>query len=272
MRVVRHPSEIPVTRGEDLGFVPTMGALHQGHLSLIRQAKSECQKVAVSIFVNPTQFGPNEDFSRYPRPLEQDLEMCESAGVDLVFNPDVGTMYSKMPTSIVVPEITDVFEGASRPGHFNGVATVVLKLFNIVTPTRAYFGLKDLQQCGVLKKMVEDLDLRIRLEFIPTLREPDGLAMSSRNRYLSAEERATAPRIFEELSRIASEISMNQNISSLLSRGVAELSDAGFLVDYLEYVNRNTFRPIREKDFDGAVIFAGKIGTTRLIDNVLTLV
>ena len=272
MTVVRTPGEIHLRLGESWGFVPTMGALHEGHLSLVRKAKEENEKVAVSIFVNPTQFGPNEDFTKYPRPIERDLDLCESAGVDLVFNPEVTTMYSSRPTTVVVPEVGELYEGKFRPGHFDGVATVVLKLFNIVRAQRAYFGLKDLQQCSVLKRMVDDLNVPILLQFLETIRESDGLAMSSRNRYLSPEEREKASQISQQLFQIASGISKDYKLTTLLEDATENLTSVGFHIDYLDYVDRTTFKPIASASPTGAVIFAGKIGNTRLIDNVLTLV
>lgn len=272
MRVVEFPDQIDRNVSETVGFVPTMGALHRGHLSLIESAKRENDQVAVSIFVNPTQFGPNEDFHRYPRPLEADLELCEKAGVDLVFHPSVDTMYVDHPTMLSVPEVGDRYEGAFRPGHFDGVATVVLMLLNILSPTTAYFGLKDLQQCSILAKMVGDLNVNVNLRFLETLREVDGLAMSSRNRYLSGQERAVAPIIFQQLSDLANLIKKGEDSAILLSNAKARFEQSGFVVDYVDYIDRTTFSPISKYGPNSAVIFAGKIGTTRLIDNVLILV
>ncbi len=179
--------------GKTIGLVPTMGALHAGHVSLIDAARAADGFVVVSIFVNPTQFGPKEDLSRYPRPLERDLEMCGAAGVDLVFTPDAATMYPPgFRTFVEVNELSEVLEGASRPGHFRGVATVVLKLFNLVQPDRAYFGQKDAQQVRIIQQMVRDLNVPVEVVVRPTVREPDGLALSSRNQYLDAEQRRKA--------------------------------------------------------------------------------
>jgi len=272
LRLVELPNQIQRNVSEKLGFVPTMGALHAGHLSLIERAKSENDRVAVSIFVNPKQFGPREDFHRYPRPLEADLALCEKAGVDVVFHPSVETMYVNCPTSISVPELGDRYEGTFRPGHFDGVATVVLKLLNIVSPTTAYFGLKDLQQCSILAKMVQDLNVNVKLRFLETLREGDGLAMSSRNRFLSAEERTLAPIVFQELREFSTLMKNGGDSAKLLIKTQARIENSGFVVDYVDYIARTTFTPISELSIDGAIIFAGRIGTTRLIDNVLILV
>ena len=197
--VVREARE----RGKRIGLVPTMGALHEGHVELIRRCRALTDFVVVSIFVNPTQFGAGEDFGRYPRPLEHDLRQCESAGVDLVFAPSVQTVYphGSVSTFVEVPGLSDVLEGASRPGHFRGVATVVLKLFELVRPDLAIFGQKDYQQQLVIRRMVEDLHVPVDLAVAPTVREADGLALSSRNRYLNPEERQAAPVLYRALER-----------------------------------------------------------------------
>ena len=203
MRVIETVAEFRAARAgvADLGLVPTMGYLHDGHLSLVARAKAECSAVAVSIFVNPTQFGPNEDLARYPRDLPRDLGLLEAAGVDLVFAPQPAEVYPQgFDTVIEVRGVTDVLEGAVRPGHFAGVATVVAKLFNIVQPTRAYFGQKDAQQSVVIRKLVRDLNLPVEVIVAPTVREPDGLALSSRNSYLAPDQRAAAPAIYRALS------------------------------------------------------------------------
>ena len=189
--------------GKTVGFVPTMGALHEGHLSLVKQARKECQVVVVSIYVNPTQFGPKEDFSRYPRPHKEDLALCKKAGVDFVFAPQ-NLYLPDHSTFVEEGAVSQGRDGASRPGHFRGVATVVLKLFNLVRPDRAYFGQKDAQQVDVIKRMVRDLDVPVKIVVGPTLGDPDGLAMSSRNRYLSPEERAVGvefARLLQEAAR-----------------------------------------------------------------------
>ncbi len=188
-------------RGQTIGLVPTMGALHEGHLSLIEAARAETGYVVVSIFVNPTQFGPKEDLSRYPRPLQHDLELCERAGVDLVFHPEPVVMYpAGFRTFVEVTVLQDGLCGASRPGHFRGVATVVLKLFNLVQPDRAYFGQKDAQQARIIRQMAEDLNVPVEVRVCPIVREADGLALSSRNRYLEADERRQAVTLYRALT------------------------------------------------------------------------
>ncbi|PMP84206.1 MAG: pantoate--beta-alanine ligase, partial [Chloroflexus aggregans] len=185
---------------DELGFVPTMGYLHQGHLALVEQARVECPAVAVSIFVNPTQFGPHEDYARYPRDTARDLALLEAAGVDLVFIPTVEEMYPPgFGTYVIQPAADEVLEGGGRPGHFRGVATVVCKLFNIIQPTKSYFGQKDAQQTIVVRQMVRDLNIPVEIVIVPTVREPDGLALSSRNVYLTPEQRAAAPVLYRAL-------------------------------------------------------------------------
>ncbi len=268
MKIVHLPSDLhDVPR--PLAFVPTMGALHEGHLELVRQARKKGQTVVVSVFVNPTQFGPNEDFTRYPRNLERDAALAESAGADIVYAPSVETMYPRgVMTKVVVPEVTEWYEGSHRPGHFDGVATVVLKLFNQVRPDVALFGRKDLQQCAVIRRMVEDLDLQVALEFVPTFREADGLAMSSRNVYLSPEERATAPRLHAALTALARDIKEGGDPASLLIQARMELADAGFDYDYLDLVSSRRFAPLTNVEEGAAIVIAARLGKTRLIDNV----
>jgi len=237
-----------VCSGESVGFVPTMGALHEGHLSLIRRARKECKAVVVSIYVNPTQFGPKEDFSQYPRPRREDLALCRKAGVDFVFAP--GNLYlPDHSTFIEESAVSQGRDGASRPGHFRGVATVVLKLFNIVRSTKAYFGQKDAQQVDVIKRMVRDLDVPVKIVVCSTLRDPDGLAMSSRNRYLSPEERAVGVE-FAQLLQKAARLRANQ--AQWLQAQLKKVS--GLRVDYVESAGNRLC----------AAIFVGK---TRLIDN-----
>jgi pantoate--beta-alanine ligase len=249
-----------------------MGALHEGHLSLIRTARSENDEVAVSIFVNPTQFGPTEDFARYPRQLERDTEMAVEAGASWIFAPSVEEMYPRRSTTVSVHDVTDTFEGSRRPGHFDGVATVVLKLFNIVRPDAAYFGLKDLQQCQVVRTMVEDLNVPVRLRFCETLRESDGLAMSSRNAYLTTEQRRIAPMIHQTLIHLQERLYGNystESIDAIINDARKSLSSVGFEVDYIDLVHVRSMRPIRHEHGEAAIVVAAKIGNTRLIDNIV---
>jgi pantoate--beta-alanine ligase len=251
-------------------LVPTMGALHEGHLSLIRKAAQTGKPVVVSIFVNPTQFGPNEDYSRYPRSFDQDCELSEKAGAHAIFHPSAEEMYAQQQTSrIIVPQVTQHFEGALRPGHFDGVATVVCKLFQIVRPDAAFFGLKDLQQCAVISRMVQDLNVPVDLSFEPTVRESDGLAKSSRNVYLSESDRKTAPLLYHHLTQSRKAIAAGKSPNIVLKAAQNSLTEAGFLVDYYELIDRRTFAPSHEITTNSAIIVAAKLGNTRLIDNVL---
>ncbi|AIE87714.1 pantoate--beta-alanine ligase [Fimbriimonas ginsengisoli] len=274
MKIVRKARELPPPSHRSIGFVPTMGAFHEGHLDLMRRARRETDIVVVSLFVNPTQFGKGEDFSRYPRDLDRDSAMAEGVGVDILFVPDVSEVYPHLPsTSIKVPEVSSRWEGAARPTHFEGVATVVGKLFNMVRPDIAFFGQKDLQQCAVIRRMVEDLYFSVRLEICPTTREADGLAMSSRNAYLSEDERRTAPALFRELTRCVNTFKSNSFVSTEveteLARSREELTSVGFDVDYFEWVSYDDLLPVRDTSQASAVIVAAKIGRTRLIDNIV---
>ena len=258
--------------GGIVGFVPTMGFLHEGHLSLIDVAREAgATFIVVSIFVNPTQFGPNEDFTRYPRNEEGDRALLEGAGVDLLFLPPVEVMYPEgANTTVHVGGVSGPLEGERRPGHFDGVATVVAKLFNIVQPDLAAFGRKDAQQCAVIEQMVRDLDIPVRLVFGQTRREDDSLAMSSRNSYLSLEERAKAPVLHRALRAAEEAITHGihdvAGIEKLMHRVVAE--EGGVEVDYLVVVDPNTFEA--PEDFDREILLAGavRVGRTRLIDNI----
>ena len=264
-----------------IGFVPTMGYLHEGHLSLVRRAKRENDKVVVSIFVNPLQFGPNEDFSRYPRDEERDLAMLRAEGVDAVFLPSVDEMYpgggGTSKTIVSVRGVTERLCGASRPGHFDGVATVVSKLFHIVQPDRAYFGLKDAQQVAVIEQMVTDLNFPVQVVPCPTVRESDGLAMSSRNVYLTPEQRAQATVLYRALQSVERWLEENpkmtaESLAQQLAGKVSEAPDA--VIDYVEVLRYPSLEP-----FAGPVAEAGsfiaalavKFGMTRLIDNRLFL-
>jgi len=255
-----------------VGFVPTMGYLHEGHLVLVRQARGENASVAVSIFVNPTQFGPREDFRQYPRDPKRDLAMLEKEGTDVVFMPSVDEMYPPGFNSWVdVGEVTRRLEGASRPGHFRGVATVVAKLFNIVQPDRAYFGQKDAQQLLVIKKMAAELDMGLEVIAVPTVREADGLAMSSRNTYLNAEERKQAKVLYQALMLAQKLYSEGERDAGAIRRQMAELIQKQPLadIDYISIANAGTLEELEVVTTPALVSMAVKIGMTRLIDNLV---
>jgi pantoate--beta-alanine ligase len=259
-------------QGHTIGLVPTMGALHAGHISLIQTARAECSFVAVSIFVNPTQFGPNEDLNRYPRPFERDVQMCEGAGVDLIFHPSPEIMYpAPYRTYVEVEALEDLLCGKSRPGHFRGVATVVLKLFNIVQPDIAYFGQKDAQQARLLMQMVQDLNVPVQLKICPIVREPDGLALSSRNVYLDAEQRKNATVLVRSLETVKQAIGAGERRAEplvRLARGMIERTP-GARVDYVTLVDFAELRPLEELRGQVLMALAVFFGTTRLIDNML---
>lgn len=254
------------------GFVPTMGALHEGHLSLVQAARRENDTVFVSIFVNPTQFGPNEDLSAYPRDIDRDLSLLRVEGVDYVFAPSVEEIYpAGFETSVCVGSVAEPLEGAHRPGHFRGVATVVLKLLNIVQPNRAYFGRKDAQQLAVIRKTVKDLDLAVEIVPGPTIREPDGLALSSRNVYLSPTERGAATVLWQALS-LATEIWMRgaRDAEQIRSR-MRELIEGEELarIDYISVADPETLQELDRIHGPALVSLAVHIGRTRLIDNIV---
>jgi pantoate--beta-alanine ligase len=255
-----------------IGLVPTMGALHAGHLALVERAKKECSPVYASIFVNPTQFGPKEDLSKYPRPLEADIEKLTNAGVDGLFLPSAEEMYpSGFSTYVQVDGISERLEGKSRPGHFRGVATVVLKLFEIVQPNYAYFGRKDAQQVRVLQKMARDLNFDVELVICPTVREADGVALSSRNTYLSPEERKAATVLIRALKAAEKEFSAGVRDTLELQgimRRVLE-SEPQARVDYAEIVDADSFEPVVRIGKRCYALLAVRIGSTRLIDNML---
>ncbi|MEU8268080.1 pantoate--beta-alanine ligase [Sphaerisporangium sp. NPDC049002] len=258
--------------GGTLALVPTMGALHEGHRSLIRLAREYADHVAVSIFVNPLQFGPNEDFSRYPRTFDADLRVCAAEGVSLVFAPSAEEMYlPDRQVGVSTGQMGTVAEGAFRPGHFDGVLTVVLKLFNLVQPDAAVFGQKDAQQLAMIRRMVADLNLPITIAGAPTVREPDGLALSSRNRYLSAAERVTALALSAALREGAGQ-TRPEDILHAAHAVLDKAADADppLVLDYLSLVDPATFTPVADGHRGEAVLaVAARVGTTRLIDNVV---
>ena len=261
------------SEGKRIGLVPTMGNLHAGHVALVSKAAQRADFVVASIFVNPLQFGPNEDLAKYPRTLVADQEKLVAAGCQLLFHPDVEEMYphgQEGQTRVSVPGVSEGLCGGSRPGHFEGVATVVTKLFNMVQPDLAIFGEKDFQQLAVIRKLVRDLNLPIQILGEPIVRAADGLALSSRNGYLSAEQRAVAPQLYRVLSELASALrSGRTDHAALLAEAAAQLSAAGFAPDYLEIRNPLTLRPATAADRQLVILAAARLGTTRLIDNLL---
>jgi pantoate--beta-alanine ligase len=255
-----------------VGFVPTMGALHEGHLSLVRRASDLADRVVVSIFVNPTQFGPGEDLERYPRDEERDSELLQESGCHLLFLPEPSTIYPAGHSTLVeVESLADRLEGEFRPGHLRGVATVVTKLLNLVRPDLAVFGQKDAQQLAVVRRLVRDLHLPVEIVGHPTIREPDGLAMSSRNAYLSAEERAAAAAIYRALSSARERIEQGERSADTIRRVLSQVLEQEPLidVDYAEVVDGQSFEPIRT--IRGSIVMpvAVRIGNTRLIDNLV---
>lgn len=277
MKIVRSIPEIKREiaqfhrKGRIIGFVPTMGALHEGHLSLMRKARHQCGVVVVSIFVNPTQFGPNEDYKRYPRDFRSDARKCKGVGVDILFAPAARQIYPQgHRTLVTVGGLGEVLEGASRPGHFAGVATIVLKLLNIVKPAMAYFGQKDYQQTVVIRRMVKDLNLDAKIIVGPTVREPDGLAMSSRNQYLSASERRAAACLFRALQEGKAMIQNGERdaakVRSALTHRVSQEPLAK--IDYMTVVDLKTLEEIKEVRGPALLTLSVWIGRTRLIDNV----
>jgi pantoate--beta-alanine ligase len=256
--------------GERVGLVPTMGALHAGHQALVHAASAQCERVVASLFVNPKQFGPGEDFSAYPRDEGADLAAFAAAGVDLVFAPTVEEMYPPgFATTVQVAGLTEELEGAHRPGHFDGVATVVGKLLLQALPDTAFFGEKDYQQLTVVRRLVSDLDIPVRIEGVPTVREPDGLALSSRNVYLTPEERRIAPQLHRVLRDTAAAISERpDSVSSALQAGLAALRAAGFLPDYLELRDAVDLARMTALDRPARLLAAARLGHPRLIDNI----
>jgi pantoate--beta-alanine ligase len=280
MRIVKSVAEMQRisrdlrTKGPVLGFVPTLGALHEGHMSLVRRARSECGPVVASIFVNPLQFAPGEDFARYPRPFDEDCSRLEAEGVEILFAPETAEMYPDgAVTTVTVAGTGDRLDGASRPGHFTGVATIVAKLFHVVGPARAYFGQKDAAQLAVLRQMVRDLNFDVELVGCAIVRDADGLALSSRNQYLSATEREHALVLREALLRIERMIAEGERRSVALIRAGMETLQAvaGVRVDYLSIVDANSLLPVASVETGSLVAVAGYVGKTRLIDNFLVM-
>jgi len=254
------------------GFVPTMGALHEGHFSLVREAKRQCSPVVVSIFVNPTQFGPSEDFKKYPRQMDRDRAALEQLGVDYVFAPSVDEIYPEgFQTSVTVEGLSERVEGRVRPGHFRGVATVVLKLFEIVRPNIAFFGRKDAQQAQIIRQMTRDLDLDVSIQVCPIVRESDGLAISSRNAYLNPQERKSATVLYRSLHAARQTIAKGERDAVQLLKTVREViaTESGVRLDYAELVDADTFEPAVRLRGNCYLALAAFVGTTRLIDNAL---
>jgi pantoate--beta-alanine ligase len=272
MKLLTTVAEMRAARAElagDLGLVPTMGYLHEGHLSLVARSRAENPATAATIFVNPTQFAPSEDLARYPRDLPRDLQLLEAAGVDLVFTPEPAEMYPPgFDATIAIGGVTEVLEGAIRPGHFAGVATVVAKLFNIVQPARAYFGQKDAQQSVVIKKLVRDLNMPVQVVVAPTVREPDGLALSSRNSYLTPEQRAAAPAIHRALSAARARFDAGERDAEILRQTIRD-GLAGFTLDYVSIADADTLRELDRIEGPALASLAARLGATRLIDNLL---
>ncbi len=257
-----------------VGLVPTMGNLHDGHLALVRACRAACDVCVVSIFVNPTQFGPNEDLESYPRTLEADLALLDAEGADIVFKPSVAEMYpdgQKDHVKVTVPGLNDILCGKSRPVHFDGVATVVAKLFNIVRPQQAFFGEKDWQQLTVIRRMARQLDMPVEVIGVPTVREPSGLAMSSRNGYLTEQERERASLLYKTLMSVKSGLEddlRTQMSSGAEGRGYAKLVQAGFDVEYLEVLDADRLRRTTKDTTHWRILAAARLGKARLIDNV----
>jgi len=275
MKVVTTIAEMRELRGQlagSVGFVPTMGYLHEGHLELVRRARAESQTLIASIFVNPAQFGPSEDFASYPRDPERDLALLEKEGTDLVFMPSAEEIYPQGFSSWVeVEKVSERLEGAFRPGHFRGVATVVAKLFNIVQPTRAYFGQKDAQQLIVTKKMVSDLNMNLEVVAVPTVREPDGLALSSRNAYLNPEERRAALVLWKALCLAQELWDKGERSADRLRQEMTSLIESEPLarIDYVSVADQDSLEELEEIDRAALVSMAVWIGKTRLIDNIM---
>ncbi len=263
-------------RGKSVGFVPTMGALHNGHFSLIKKARKENDIVVVSIFVNPTQFGPNEDYKNYPRTFKEDKENCLNLGVDIIFAPTAEKLYPEgYKTFVEVKDLSDILCGKFRPGHFKGVATIVLKLFNIVQPDTAYFGLKDYQQFVIINKMVKDLNLNIKIKGVSTVREKDGLALSSRNKYLNEQERKEALLLYKSL-KSAEQLIKYENVknSDVIKKNIKNILLSGNIIknkdiDYIAIVDAHSLAELKKIKGDVLIALAVHLGKARLIDNIV---
>ena len=265
-------SKIYKKEGKSIGLVPTMGYLHEGHLSLVRTAKKHTDVVVMSIFVNPTQFGLGEDFDKYPRDFKRDEELARTAGVDVVFYPSVNEMYPEgYATFVNVENLSDTLCGSSRSGHFKGVATVVTKLFNIVKPEIAYFGQKDAQQAIILKKMAQDLNMDVDIRMLPTVREKDGLAMSSRNTYLSGEERSDSVCLYHSLKRAEDLIDKGERDSRKVIKAMEDVikEKKSARIDYISIVNTGNLKELKTLSGEALIALAVFIGKTRLIDNII---
>jgi pantoate--beta-alanine ligase len=275
MEIASQIADLKALRGKatgSVGLVPTMGCLHDGHLALVRRARGENEAVVVSIFVNPTQFGAGEDFATYPRDSERDITLLKGEGVDIVFTPPVEEMYpAGFCSGVEVGQVTEQLEGASRPGHFRGVATIVAKLFNIVEPTRAYFGQKDAQQAVVIERMVADLNMNLEVVIVPTVREPDGLAMSSRNIHLNPEERRAALVLWRALSLAQQLFSQNERQAESIHHQVSALIQEEPLasLDYVSIADAASLEELATIEGPALVSLAVRIGSTRLIDNIV---
>lgn len=278
MRVIKKISEAQVLaqrireEGKTIGLVPTMGYLHEGHLSLIRQARKDCQQVFTSIFVNPTQFGPAEDYKSYPRDFLRDKRLAEKEGVDIIFAPSPGEMYpAPFHTFVEVEKLSEPLCGRSRPGHFRGVATVVAKLFNIIRPHIAYFGQKDAQQAIIIKRMVHDLDMDVEIKVLPIVREKDGLALSSRNQHLNEAERRAAPILYKSLQEAERMIKLGERQSRNIIRRMEEMIKGENLakIDYLAIVDGEALKERERVEGKVFIALAVRIGKTRLIDNLM---
>jgi pantoate--beta-alanine ligase len=260
------------SKGKSVGLVPTMGALHQGHISLIEKATKNTSFVVVSIFVNPAQFGPKEDFKKYPRPLRNDLKLCENAGADVVFAPSAREIYPQENlTWVNVEKLSQPLCGRSRPGHFRGVATVCAKLFNIVQPDAAFFGQKDAQQAALIRRMAADLNFPLKIIICPTVRQPDGLALSSRNQYLSPQEKKDAVCLYKSLRKCRQMVVLGENSSKKIIAQMRNIlsAPASAKIEYVEIVDVKTLQPLTKIDRSALVAIAVRIGSTRLIDNIL---